>query len=86
MFFNANDVFNHYLDMRYFPHEQKSGWKSNFTNFLFAAIQMNLYTLWHEIMKEKNRLDRDVFTKMLYEELMNEVLRRRKQSKDEKWL
>jgi hypothetical protein len=84
--FNANDVFNHFLAKRYFPHPQKSGYESNFTDFLFAAIQMNLYTLYHEIMQEKNRMDHRKFTENLYRGLMKQLERRRKESNGEKWI
>ena len=64
--FNYNDVYNHYLKSRYFPYKSSSGWRNNYTNFIFAAYQMNLYTLWHEIAKSGNKhLTLEVFTKML---------------------
>jgi hypothetical protein len=86
LYFNGNDVFNHYLAQRYFPNNQRSGWESNYTDFLFAAYQMNFYTLWHEITKQHDRIDRIEFTKMLYRGLMNDVKRRRTESKNEHWL
>jgi hypothetical protein len=65
-YFNANDVFNHHLCTRYFPNDSKSGWRGNYTDFLFAAYQMNLYTLWHEIMGYEGQLQNEYFTELLY--------------------
>jgi hypothetical protein len=69
--FNYNDIFNHYLNKRYFPHVEKSGWESNFTDFMFAAYQMNTYTLWHESEELKDqKMEYKPFTTKLYRSLM----------------
>jgi hypothetical protein len=70
--FNVNDVFNHYLASRYFPNIQKNGWEGNYTDFMYAAYQMNAYTLWHEIQefKKPQHLSCVAFTRMVYRELM----------------
>jgi hypothetical protein len=60
------------LNKRYFPYVEKSGWESNFTDFMFAAFQMNTYTLWHEHQNLKdNLMDYKTFTINLYRSLMN---------------
>lgn len=49
----------------------KSGWESNYTDFMFAAYQMNIYTLWHEILDlREEKIDYKAFTKDLYQSLM----------------
>jgi hypothetical protein len=73
-YFNMNDVFNHYLYKRYFPYSTRSGWESNYTDFMFAAYQMNLFTMYHELIDTAGKeLDRVWFTKRLIELLMDLV-------------
>ena len=73
-YFNINDVYNHYLHKRYFPLQQRSGWQSNYTDFLFACFQMNLYTLYHELDNAPSKkMEWKKFTTLLYEELMGLV-------------
>jgi len=69
--FNANDVFNHYLCSRYFPYVEKSGWEGNYTDFIQAAYEMNIYTIWHEIalLKEETQMDNRDFAAKLYTEM-----------------
>lgn len=72
LYFNGNDVFNHHLCYRYFPNSTRAGWKANYTDFLFAAIQMNIYVLWHEICGCADQIDNNKFTTSLYRcETMN---------------
>ena len=72
--FNVNDIYNKYLCVRYFPIVRKSGWRSNYTDFLFACYQMNLYSLYHEIENfSEEKIDHKSFTIMLYEQLMIQV-------------
>lgn len=47
---------------------------------------MNLYTLWHEIDTANTYLTHSEFTKKLYREMMNEIHRRKKEGKGEKWI
>lgn len=52
----------------------KSGWRSNYTDFLFACYQMNLYSLYHEIENfSEEKIDHKSFTIMLYQQLMIQV-------------
>jgi hypothetical protein len=86
-YFNTNDVYNHYLHKRYFPFQIRAGWQSNYTDFLFAAVQMNLFTMYHELVDTLGvKLSRDRFTLILIEELMKLVVLRedRPESRDSK--
>lgn len=74
-YFNTNDVFNHYLYKRYHPIEQRSGWQSNYTDFILAAYQMNLFTLYHELKRKIDHKKRKEFTEKLYKEIM-EIVRK----------
>jgi len=51
------------------------GWESNYTDFLYAAYQMNIYTLWHEIrgLNRDNLMHHEEFTMLLYKEMMKMV-------------
>jgi len=73
--FGTNDDFNQYLHKRYFPIEQRSGWQSNYTDFLFASYQMNLYTIYHEIngLTLENKIPRSNFNRLFAQELMSMV-------------
>src|SRR5687768_4812121 len=64
-YFNTNDRFNHYLHKRYFPIESRSGWRSNYTDFIFASYQMNLFTLYHEMEEVEVGTSRKTFNYML---------------------
>ena len=63
---------------RYFPHSTKAGWQANYSDFLFAAIQMNLYTLFHEVNDEilpKNKqLTLKAFTSEVIQLLMRQIV------------
>jgi hypothetical protein len=46
--FNGCDRLNSYLDNKYWPYH-RWGWQSNFDDFFFSAISMNMYVMYHEI-------------------------------------
>jgi hypothetical protein len=71
--FNANDRFNKYLYSRYFPYS-RVGWQANYDDFFFASIQMNCYTLFHELKEfgmEDDFLERREFTRLLIDALID---------------
>jgi len=70
-YFNTNDVFNHFLHKRYFPIKQRTGWQANYTDFIFASYQMNLFTLYHEMLQLTDQMGRKEFTGILYRELID---------------
>jgi len=49
-YFNFDDRFNHYLNNRFWPYKRNT-WQSNYDDFFFGVIQMNIYTIWHEVNK-----------------------------------
>jgi hypothetical protein len=71
LYFNFNDRFNHYLDDRYWPYK-RNHWESNYDELFFATIQMNLFTIYHELNKNI-AIDRKKFSKKLSEELFKEL-------------
>ena len=75
LYFNANDIFNHFIHKRNFPICQRSGHEANFTDFMHSMIQMNLLTLYHELNQicRDDRLSRSDFTLYLCELLMKEA-------------
>jgi hypothetical protein len=60
---------------RYFPNSTKAGWEANYSDFLFAAIQMNLFTLYHELhdLGEKE-LTLEGFTELLVDEIISLIV------------
>lgn len=48
LLFNGCDRLNSYFDNKYWPYH-RWGWQSNFDDFFFAAISMNIYVMYHEI-------------------------------------
>ena len=76
------------MHKRYHPLEQRSGWQSNYTDFILAAYQMNLFTLYHELKRKIEHKKRKKFTEKLYREVMEivrkvEYRRQRSNSNDE---
>jgi hypothetical protein len=70
--FNANDRFNKFLFARYFPYS-RVGWQANYDDFFFSSIQMNCYTLFHELKEyahEQDFMERREFTRLLIDALL----------------
>jgi hypothetical protein len=65
------------LNSRKFPHSTKAGWESSYTDFMFTCIQMNLYTLYHEMkeIKNCNKLTQKIFTAKLINVLVQKIVR-----------
>jgi hypothetical protein len=87
-YFNVNDAFNHFLKKRYFPFELRGGWQSSYTDFMFAAYQVNLFTMYHELKKKTTREKFVKFTDILMRELMDLVIIRedRPESRNAKYV
>lgn len=47
-YFNTNDRFNHFLHGKYWPY-RRVGWQTNYDNFFFSTLLMDIYSIWHEI-------------------------------------
>lgn len=55
LLFNGCDRYNTYLSSKYWPY-QRRGWQSNFDDFFFTSIAFNIYVLYHELIKEGEKL------------------------------
>jgi hypothetical protein len=71
-YFNFNDRFNHYLDDRYWPYK-RNHWQANYDDLLFAVIQMNIFTLYHEFNNITEPKERRKFSKNLSVELFQSL-------------
>jgi hypothetical protein len=71
-YFNFNDRFNHFLSDRYWPYK-RSYWQANYDDFFFAAVQMNVYTLYHELNQIEKNVERREFSKILSFELFKSL-------------
>jgi hypothetical protein len=71
-YFNFNDRFNHYLGERYWPYKRNL-WEANYDDFFFALVQMNVFTLYHELNNIQEPEERRVFTKNLAQELFQSL-------------
>jgi hypothetical protein len=71
-YFNFNDRFNHFLGDRYWPYK-RSYWEANYDDFFFATVQMNVYTLYHELNQIKKNVERREFSKKLSFELFESL-------------
>ena len=67
-YFNFNDRFNHYLSDRYWPYKRNS-WQANYDDLFFGVVQMNIFTLYHELNNIKENEERRKFSKKLSHEL-----------------
>ena len=70
--FNGCDRLNSYLDNKYWPYN-RWGWQSNFDDFFFSAISMNIYVMYHEINKisDEDKIPWDKFSLMCAEAMTN---------------
>src|SRR5690242_11496519 len=76
-YFNANDKYNHFLHKRYYPYISRAGWQCNY-DFIFAAYQMNLYTLYHEMNSLEARMSNKGFSELLRRKIIDEIVLREK--------
>lgn len=71
-YFNFNDRFNHYLGDRYWPYK-RNHWQANYDDFFFAVVQMNVFTLYHELNNIKEQMERRIFSKDFSNELFKSL-------------
>jgi hypothetical protein len=71
-YFNFNDRFNHYLSDRYSIYK-RNYWEANYDDFFFAVVQMNVYTLYHELNNIKIFEEYKKFTKQLSLEIFESI-------------
>lgn len=48
LLFNGCDRLNNYFNNKYWPYD-RWGWQTNFDDFFFSSISMNIYVMYHEI-------------------------------------
>jgi hypothetical protein len=71
-YFNTCDRFNQYLHDKWWPYRRQH-WQSSYDDFYFSALLMNTYVLWHELTKQKERMDWKTFAKQLAVSLWAEI-------------
>jgi hypothetical protein len=71
LLFNGCDRYNNLLNNKFWPYERK-GWQSNFDDFFFSSIILNIYVMYHELFGKEN-LSFDKFSLMLANEIMKHV-------------
>lgn len=52
LLFNGCDRYNTYLFNKYWNYQRK-GWQSNFDDFFFTSIGMNIYVFYHELVQNE---------------------------------
>jgi hypothetical protein len=74
-FFNADDVFNHYLADKYWSrYYRRMNWRSAHDDFIFTSLLFNFYTLYREANEKETvnykkaikQLALGLFTEMEY--------------------
>lgn len=71
--FNGCDRFNHFLANKYWPYA-RWGWQSNYDDFYFTSLVMNIYVIYHELTLPEKQIKWKSFTLMLAESLFEHVL------------
>jgi hypothetical protein len=76
LIFNGCDRYNTYLYNKYWPYQRK-GWQSNFDDFFFTSIGMNIYVLYHELVQDdENLISWEEFCSLMSEAIF-ELIRNR---------
>lgn len=70
--FNGCDRYNNMLNNKYWPYD-RVGWQSNYDDFFFSAIILNIYVMYHEVFEVEVKLSFDKFSFLLAETITNYI-------------